>query len=216
MKPKPLATFRLEPRQRRYLSAGLALAVAVSTIAVSLTMLDGYLQRREEIAQLTAEVGRLTERTADLAGRSSMKKPAPVGETDLVAQSADVAAAHLQAVLRGLAALLGTEEIQVDGVRVLPSQPEGAASAVRASASLTAPGPRVFDIVNALETATPPVIIDAIRVVSRVEAAGLRAPRSSGSEAPRAELTLILRVYALPEAVNVREMNKRAVRGQSQ
>lgn len=196
MKSVLLQPLWIDPRQRKLLSAALALGLVCAGIAAPASMISAYMGRQEEVEALRAEINRLAERAIIPGARQSVSSSISDQMSDMLSPNAEAAAAHLQATLRSLSATMGMAEIRVESVRILPALDEGTATAVRASASLTTPGPHVFDVVNALEASTPPIVIDSLRVVARTDASGARGRNLPGSEMARGDLTLTLRVYA--------------------
>ncbi len=162
MRSISLSTLRFEPGLRRYGSVALALVIAVGLVAVPLSMFDSYRQRSDELAGLQADLEGLQTRSAAV-GRGETAPSEALDPASILAPDVEVATAHIQAVLRGLASNLASEEIRIGSVRVLPALADGSTTAVRATASLTVPSLRVFDVVNTIEASTPPIVIDSLR-----------------------------------------------------
>ncbi|ACS43161.1 GspMb/PilO family protein [Methylorubrum extorquens] len=196
-----LASLRIEPRLRRYVSAGLALGLVAGIIILPLSMLEGYRQRRAEIEDLQLDLDRLRNGSTGAKAKRGVASATNESMGGVLATNAEAAGAHIQATLRNLAAEIGSGEVRIESLRVLPSLPGGVATAMRTSASLTAPGPRIFDVVNALEASNPPIVIDSLRILSRSDANVGRVKGLPGTDLSRGELTLVLRVYAPSGAV---------------
>lgn len=177
---------------RRALSlsaAGLVVALAVCS---SVDFIAGFIERGNAINSLRERVAtpRHVESVDSLRERyKKIKKELDRAESNMLAPNPEQATAHIQRTFREL----GTSPAYLDSVRMLPKVNEGNLTAIRATANLRADGERVFEIVQRLSNATPPIFLESVRVSPRPITGSAR-----DSNAPLTDIAATVRVYFGP------------------
>ncbi|MEE7502564.1 type II secretion system protein GspM [Methylobacterium mesophilicum] len=188
-------TFAAMPdRWRRPLSLGLAALALASAAGSCAAILSGYRDRTASIDALTEDVARLkTVLDQDAHGRPSPGDARDGEAPNILAADPAAAQALIQSRLRTLGADSGTPAVQVEWTRLLPSQIGEAVTAVRASIKLTIPASHVGRVINALESAVPPLLLDEVQI-GPTQGPGSGEPASANDGSMT--LVLAVRIYA--------------------
>jgi len=153
-------------RRGQALAVALSLAVVASVWAGVVAPLAGWhaeqaqrLEQRQALARRMAELAEtLPTLQAQAAGRDAAG-PAPSavlgGETDAVAGAA------LQLLVHQMATGAGTS---LSSVEVLPVEAVGGYRRIGLHVALTAPWPVLVHLLQSIEQATPPMLVDDLRV----------------------------------------------------
>jgi general secretion pathway protein M len=161
-----MATSLPSGRRGQLLASALTLAVAASVWAGVVTPLLAWhadqaqrLEQRRALAHRMADLAEtLPALQAQAAGRDAAG-PAPsavlAGETDAVAGAA------LQLLVQQMATGTGTT---LSSVEVLPAEPVGSYRRIGLHVALSAPWPMLVRLLQSIEQATPPMLVDDLRV----------------------------------------------------
>ncbi len=153
-------------RRGQLLASVLTLAVVASVWAGVVTPLVGWyteqtqrLEQRRALAHRMADlVETLPALQAEAAGRDATG-PAPsavlAGETDAVAGAA------LQLLVQQMATGAGTS---LSSVEVLPAEAVGSYRRIGLHVTLAAPWPALVNLLQSIEQATPPMLVDDVRL----------------------------------------------------
>ncbi|WP_167858446.1 GspMb/PilO family protein [Methylobacterium nonmethylotrophicum] len=208
MRAVPESSFAV--KTRRILSAVLAAGVVLSSIAAVANIISAYFERRDEIDRLRASVSALSSRARQSDRASPLVLP-EVALGQVLAPTPDAGINHVQKVVRNLNDTLGVDDIQIDSVRLLPQLEEGSLTAGRASIAVTASHGQIFDIINIIESSTPAIMIDAVRINNRTASGQFRRGGAPGADAAdskaRIKMTVTVRVYSKRLSDAVRQRN---------
>jgi general secretion pathway protein M len=153
-------------RRGQLLASALTLAVVASVWAgVVSPLLGWHAEQTQRLDQRRALAHRMTELVetlpalqAEAAGRNAAG-PAPsavlAGETDAVAGAA------LQLLMQQMATGAGTS---LSSVEVLPAEAVGGYRRIGLHVALAAPWPVLVHLLQAIEQATPPMLVDDLRL----------------------------------------------------
>lgn len=165
-------------------------AVHAAAVAPLLAVHEGREQRLAEQRELAArferaaaEIPRLRESVASLRAGGEGDDATLPGETDTVA------AAGLQAFLRNLVARHGGS---VESAEALPARPQEGGGLRRVGARIQTGGDvfLLVSILDGIETASPPLVVDTLQVRS-----GLAGSGGGASGAPDSSLSISLDVF---------------------
>jgi len=153
-------------RRGQLLASTLTLVVVTSVWAGVVTPLLGWyaeqtqrLEQRRVLAHRMADlVGTLPALQAAAAGRDAIGPPPSAvlaGETDAVAGAA------LQLLVQQMATGAGTS---LSSVEVLPAEAVGGYRRIGLHVTLAAPWPALVNLLQSIEQATPPMLVDDVRL----------------------------------------------------
>jgi general secretion pathway protein M len=153
-------------RRGQLLASALTLVVAASVwVGVVTPVLGWHAEQTQRLAQREALARRMAEVAATLpalraqAAASGATGPAPsavlAGETDAVAGAA------LQLLVQQMAAAAGTS---LSSVEMLPAEAVGGYRRIGLHVALAAPWPVLVHLLQSIEQATPPMLVDDLRL----------------------------------------------------
>ncbi|UHC17860.1 type II secretion system protein M [Methylobacterium currus] len=191
--------FQISAKIRRILSAIVAAILFLIIACFIINLGLSYLEKRDEISQLRASIVSLSTS----ASRSSVNIPAAPLEHKLInlfAKNSEEGINHLQKIIRSIEEMIGPNGIRIDSVRILPSLEEDPLVANRVSVAVTVDGEQVFNVINAIEVATPAVIIDILRIGIRTNGSIIQRNTAVDnkyySKKIQASINLILKTYS--------------------
>ena len=151
--------------------AGQALALAVLGagllilwLAIGAPLADWHAERADQLAQqrqLVAHMRELAATLPDLARQAERTRGLAPGAVS--SETDALVAARLQQRLMQLAATAGTE---IATAEALPPEQAGAIDRIRLRLTLQAPLPALLKLLTAIETDTPPLLIDDLEVTT--------------------------------------------------
>ena len=183
---RPLGPFR-----RVHLSLVAVSVILALALYAGIGLVQAWLERRNEHDRLDLTVRQLEERLAALIPRSAAAPAESLrAEPRPFATSATEAENHAQATLRGLTISAELGGVQIENVHALPPVEEAGLRASRVSANLSVPSASIYELVNILESSTPPLLIESVRIVVRPNSG------SDSKESMRGSVQVAIRVYA--------------------
>jgi general secretion pathway protein M len=153
---------------------GQALAIALTLIAAAFLwlttaapLIGWYMSRADQLAQqqqLAAHMQSLGHEIPALrAAITAAGLQADSNQTLLDGNSDVIAGANLQTALQTLATQAGTS---LDSVALLPAEPAGAVRRISVQVSVTSTWPVLIALLDAIETARPRMIVDALSLTN--------------------------------------------------
>ena len=184
---------------RKVASISVLLLLCATVVASATWVVGGWLGREREIDDLRARVRQLALRPPsaanDVAVGVAFSWPARLRATDV-----DEAHRHLQQQLKAAAA---GEGIQLEVVRTLPEASRAGLAEARAAFTIKAvPADSVSVLVARFERATPPILIETLRIVGR-RTPGRGSPGQPAVSAASSKVDLSATV-AIPLVAGVR------------
>lgn len=167
-----------EGRQGQLVAGAMSLAgIIVLWFAIAGPILGWYEQRAAELSQQRHIAARMTAMSEEIP--ALRKAVSAAGLQDAGAQllfpgnSDAVAGANLQTALQNLASNAGTS---LDSSELLPAQPTGTLRQIGMQVSVTASWPVLVALLQAIGTARPRMIVNAVTLDNSADAGSGQAP----------------------------------------
>ncbi len=150
----------------RTLALGItALLAALLWLGIVAPLIDLYQEREESLAQMSTRLARMTRLARELPvlkakANALAAQPEPVAQT-MSAPSDAVGAASLQNIVQDLAGKAGAS---LTSIEIIPAEPAGEYRKLGLRLSTTVSWSVLIAMFNAIETSTPPILLDDLQI----------------------------------------------------
>jgi general secretion pathway protein M len=167
-----------EGRQGQWTAIGMTLAaVLLFWFAIAGPIIGWYQTRAAQLAQAQQIAARMTALGQEIPALRRAVQAAGLQDASaqllLPGNSDAVAGANLQTALQTLASNAGTS---LDSSELMPAQPTGALRQIGLQVSVTAPWPVLIALLQAIGTAHPRMIVNALSLDSSADSGGQNPP----------------------------------------